>query len=487
MILVPAIIQAQIKIGNLDLNKYSVTLRAIESDGQNIAFLAADKEKGFLLKAFETDGKELWSSEAIPKNEIPVKLEYFQNTYRVFTSIAEYEENYSKLSLRIYNSMDGKLIETKMLREDKIEKTLFNKTKAELIADENLRIASLRHPDVEAKYDFRYFIDRSTNGHYYLLYRYDFSKESLYLNYQIMDSLMNLVKEENLMIDDNKYLYESKINNYGDVFVSYYSGIGDIEVLRFPLKSDDFDLLHVTAENSVRDDLTMHFGDGLKVYLACKSEIDENFYGALYMLMDFEELIIERVHFERMPEEFKDIADSIFSLHEYKHYTRDWSKFNLTDFRVFNDNELLLVYELMDLRHSGHVFNEIDFTDNLLWHHHKTKISSGPVMIFSFDQYDELRWSKYIYKEHVSHEMVFPTGSSFHAYSPKEDQINFQIADKEGSYSYHMDYVYNNFNEVIKYSEDMHLIPSWSVKIGGKNYQAFYNKEETEIRIIEGK
>ncbi len=454
------------------------TCFSIEED---IVFVLPSDVGLWQIERYKNASENVWSVELfLDKNEKLFHSVLQGNQLLLFSNIADLNTSKAGLFVRKVNLSTGESGAKELIWEKAVSGFKQTKSKALRVVAIDMEIASIKNPESEVPLLYRFEIIPSPSGNYYLLIYFDYSQTRLRADLKILDSDLKLLKEKVLEIDDSNYFYELNISDDGHVYQLNVNSAEDIQLLEFPLQSDGFELLTVTAGNATRDDLKMHFMGGRRVMVICKTEINNSFYGVLYMLMDFNKNEVDRVHFEAMPTEFKAISDSL--MQTGKTGLNDWTNYALTHVKTFNDEELLVVLESFDLRRSGYVFKDLNVYSNLEWKSHKSKITSGPAMIFSFDKNDELRWTKFIYKTHDSGTDVFPQASSIHVGSPVNEEIIFLIGSDPNNFKLKMDYIYDS-KEVYANLNSLILLPSECFQTTNGLIGIYYSPESKTLII----
>ena len=476
--------RAEIQIEKFSAESLPTGFHAITAENGFIIVTFPEEKNKWKSHCYSPDGTAKWETDLqIVENEYVIQDELYHGVLNVFSTLKDEKNKTTSLFLRKIDEKTGEFLSKTELWTRNIKEEHFNNDKADVIADENTALVALRNEDVEVHLEYRFNMALSLREEKMLFYHFDYSDPQLKLHYKIFDQHVKELDSGEINLNDGDFIYQVSVNDLGDIFIANSNLTGDMEVYRFPFKSEEFNLLNITAGNSVRDDLTMTFTDDNKLYIAAKSEIDERFHGALYAFMNFESLEIERVHFQPLSDELKDEVDSLHRAGVIPHIV--WTKYNLTHMRVFNDHELFLVYEHMEVRHSGHIFREIDFVSRLPWKEHKSKVSVGPALFFSFDSWDNKRWSKYFELERRSDESVFPLSSALFVQEPDGDEITLIISETEKSYTYTMDYIYDRKEQKDEIQESGKIIPSWTVKMDGKYYASYYSDLNKSLIIKE--
>ncbi len=472
-------LRAQVYTEKLDPSLVPVDFEMVASVGGEVIISLPISRGDWLIQRKGIDNILKWSANiALEENENIFTTKIGSDKINFYSTRFNLNERTSDLFIISLDLNSGKLLEKKKLWTKTVDNAIRDRNKAKRIADPNLEIASLKPLNAEVPLEFRFEVVSSENGHFTLLSFFDFSKNNLVHSYKIFGDDFNEIESKDLNLDDLVYLYDYGIDNSGSLYHLNQSFEGDIQLTQFPVKSNDYNLLTLTAENSQRDDLKLLIlGEG-RVVVAGKAEIENSFYGCLYAVFDFNELAVDRIHFESLPIDFKDAADSLYQLGKME--VRDWTNYTLTKLESYNDEELLLVFEAFDLRRSGYVFKDRRFTSELDWENHKTKLISGPAMVFSFDKNDELRWSKYIYKR-LEYDKDLASASNFYSDSPKNEKITFFANSDSGPFEYQMDYIYNSWYKVQKNSGGR-LISIFET-VDGNTYAVYFSEKDSNLII----
>ncbi len=481
---------AQIVIENFSPEALPTCFHAVTAEKGNIIVTFPEEGKIWKSHCYNTKGKLLWETDLkIKENEYVIQDELFEGILNVFSTIKVKKSKEAVLYLRRLDGKTGKLLSESELWRKKVNEKHFNDDKADVIADENLSIIALRDEDIEVHLEYRFNMHVSLRESKYLFSIYDYSKDHLNLNYKVYDQNIQELDSGHIDFEDGMFIYDIKVNDMGDVFVANSNLEGDLEVYRYPYGANEYEFLNILADSinmgDIKDDLTMKFIDDNKVFIATKLEFSELFLGVFYALFDFDNTRIKREHFQPLNIELLHKVDSLHKSKEIKKLV--WNKYNLTHFEIFNGSEIVLVYEHMDITHSGHIFREIDFVSQLAWKKHKTKISVGPALVFSFDAFDVLKWSKYFDIELETDESIFPLSTALTVMPPDNDNMTLLVRENDASYTYKVDYIGDSEEEKNIIEEEGQIIPAWTIKMKEKYYAPYYSNDDKTLIIKEVK
>lgn len=476
----------QITIENFSPESLPTGFHAITAENGTIIVTFPEEGAAWKSHCYNTKGKLLWEYELqIKENEYVIQDELFEGVLNIFSTIKDEDSKEAVLYLRRIDEKTGKLLSQKEIWKKKIHNEEFNDNKADVIADENMAVIARRDETVEVHLEYRFNMHISLRESKYLFYIYDYSKPQLKLDYIVFDQNVQEVDSGHIDFEDGMFIYEIKVNDMGDVFVVNSNIQGDLEVYKYPVLGGDYEFLNIRADSlkmgDLKDDLTLKFIEDNKAFLAAKLEYAEFFLGAFYALFDFDKTRIEREHFQPLNIELLHKVDSLHKSKEIRHVV--WNKYNLTHFKIFNKKEVFLVFEHMDITHSGHIFREIDFVSRLPWKKHNSKVSVGPTLIFAFDDYDVLKWSKYFNIELQTDESLFPLSSAMNILPPEDDLVTFIVRENDASYSYKVEYKADVAEEKEVIEEIGGIIPAWTVKMKSKYYASYYSHDEKTLVI----
>lgn len=481
-------IRAQIVIEKFSPESLPTGFHAVTAERGNI--IVTFPEEGAVWKShcYNLKGKLLWEYELkLKENEYVIQDELFEGVLNIFSTVKQSDPNKATLYLRRIDEKTGKLISERQLWNKPVEEEHFNDNKADVIADENIAISARRDVKVEVHLEYRFNMSVSLRESKYLFYIYDYSKNHLKLDYKVFDQNIQELDSGHIDFEDGMFIYDVKVNDQGDVFVVNSNLEGDLEVYKYPVLSSGFDFLNILSDSikmgDIKDDLTLNFIDDNQVFIASKLEFSEFFLGIYYALFDFENTRISREKFQPLNIKLLHKVDSLHKAKEIKHLV--WNKYNLTHFNIFNKNELVLVFEHMDIKHSGHIFREIDFVSRLPWKEHNSKVSVGPALIFAFDGHDVLKWSKYFNINLETQEALFPLSSSMNVLPPEDDKLTLVVRDNEASYTYKLEYEKDVDEEKEIIEEEGGIIPAWTVKMKNKYYASYFSNDEKILIIKE--
>ncbi len=475
-------LDAQIKSEPFDPSLIPIGFNAVIPVNGDAIIALPIENRSWLFQRKNADNELIWSA-SVQISEHENIFSWEKTDDRIFIYSTKFDRNAgkSKLFATTLDAESGLKKSRELIYSTTSGEISGNRKKAKKVTSAELELASLRSLHAEVPFPYRFEFKTSENRQFRIVSFFDYSNEQLIHRYKILDGNLKVLDSGNIKLDELIYLFDYALGNKGEVYHLNQSFDGDIQVIQFPMHSDNYSLLRLTAENSQRDDLKIsELSDG-RVVVAGKAEIENSFYGCLYAVFDFNLNEIERVHFEPLPYEYKTASDSLYKLGKLE--VRDRSNFTLSYVKSYNDEELLIVFEAFELRRSGYVFKDLRFDTELDWSNHKAKAISGPALIFSFDRNDDLRWSKYFYKKKEM-DMEFPGVSAFFPVSPKNETISFFMEFENKAFEIEMDYVYNTWQKEKKISD--HSLISAVEGRSGDVFVVYYSEKESRL-IIERK
>lgn len=258
-------------------------------------------------------------------------------------------------------------------------------------------LESFRDPRTHVPFELKYYLAGSPSGNNLLLYRFDYSQEHLEANLLWIDSEMKVLSKKSMRIDEARVNVGIYINDKAEVYVLNTDALGLMELVRFDSSLQDFDFLQVPPGHAMRDDFILNFQDDRTVFVACRVDYEGEFEGIFYAKFNFNDAEVERVHFYQISDEIKEKVDSI----NISNYGKalDWDDFHLVFFRAFNEEELLVGIEEVMIESSGKKYFPWQIDAPSVFIAQKSVIMDGMMGLFSFNIYDELRWSFWIPKE----------------------------------------------------------------------------------------
>lgn len=455
-----------------------VGFRAVYHVNGNAITILPGEPGEWNVASYSPEGGRNWRSGiSLSENERVFHSLSIGENLIIFTNTADYESKTATLNVYQTAMSDGKITKRAGLWKRKVMDPVSRRTKARYIASEELEIASIRSAKAEVFFQYRFDIRVSPTGKVIMASALDYSQTFLRQEWMLFHFTFESAAEGSTDIDDLAYLYDYHVNDKSEVFQLVVNSEENMQVLRFSPDGKDYEMLQLTAGNSVRDDLRLIPAGNDKVYALGKAEADDAFYGVIYAVMDFEKMEVDRVHFEPLPIEMQNTADSLMAAG--KEGVNNWMMFKLTKAALFNDEELMVVFETFDLRRSGHVFRDIEIASNLPWKEHKAKITTGPAMIYSFDKSDELRWSKYLYKKQQSSENALPQVSGLAFSKPEKEKLSILLGDQSRPYLHRMDYIYDSRSENQSIEGPGIFIPDWSEN----EVKVFYSEKDKKLII----
>lgn len=474
---------AQIEISNFSPDHIPTGFHAItaENDVFIVTFPEADRQ--WKSHCFSEDGKVLWET-ALPmeKNEYVIQDELFHGILNVFSTVKNEEEKTAELHLTRLDEKTGEIQSKNVLWTSKVKDVHFNENKADVIADENMALVALRSDEVEVHVEYRFNLSISPDESTLLFYIYDYSLPELKMHYRTFDQKLNMLDSGEIDFEDGTFLFDLKVNNKGDIYTASALLEGQVDIDKYEKGYNEPLSIRLQEQDYIRDDITLLLRDDDRVFLACKAEVDEFFHGVYFAYLDFVKISIEREVFQPLT---KSMIKHVDSLHKAGAIPKVvWTKYNLTHFD-FLDDDPFLVYEHMDIKHAGHIFREIDFVSRLPWKEHKSKIQTGPALLFSFNEGLGMKWFKYFDVHLASEEDVFPLSSAVYVQSPADDYLLLAVSEDEKSYVYEIEYMKDANEKLDDLDIEGRIIPFWTVRMNDKFYASFYSEEKKSLLIHE--
>ena len=407
---------------NKNLNGKRCFLTQQNGDSENTYFLNLLGPEGDLLSSIEFSR---------PKEWFPVDAVTLGERIALFYNQIDRQNRSSSAGALIIDPGEEEIVDELIYGSQFIGDWNGNDKKGATLQTFEKALESFRDPSLSVPFDFKYFLAHSPLDNQHLLYRYDYSRDELFLKIKWLNDDLEVINEKELMIDEGRVNVAIYVNNKAELFVLNTDALGLLELVRFDSSLQDFDFLQVPPGHTMRDDFMFKFLDDDNVFVASKVDYEGELEGLFYAKFNFKEGDVDKIHFFQIEDELKESVDS---LNEAVYGEGvDWDEFHLVIFESYNEEELLLGIEEVHIESSGKKYYPWQIDAPSEFQVHKSVMLDGMIGLFSFNIYDENRWLYWIPKKGKSDINNFAYLPNFQTNFSGGDRIDFFLRNQEKS------------------------------------------------------
>jgi hypothetical protein len=371
----------------ISFQDHKVFLTQKPTEQGNVFFLNMVSNDGIRGSVMEFERSKDW---------FPVDLTCYDDRLFLFYNKINRESRASEKGVLIFDPESEEIVDEIGFETDVINEWNGNSSKGATLESFPKAIETFRDPLTCVPFELKYYVSHSTEGKNHLLFRYDYSRENLYVKLVLLDYQLNVLSRKELRIDESRVNVGLFVNNLADIFVLNTDALGLMELVMFDSSLQNFDLLEISPSHAMRDDYILRFQSDYKIFIASKVDYEGELEGVFYAKFNFGIKEIEKINFFHIDDEIKDFADSIN--HAEFGSKVDWDEFHLVLLESYNEEELLLGIEEIGIESGGKKYYSWQIDSPNDYRPNKSMVFDGMIGLFSFNYYDELRWAYWIPK-----------------------------------------------------------------------------------------
>jgi hypothetical protein len=387
-----------------------------EPDGRNDVvkinatdFIAIAKVKGsqtgksdFVIERYNQELNSLWQSPVSVDSYEDFREMYFNGKDLVLLSVVHKEaEKKTKLEAYGFDIKDGKKIWTKELESFDVGDWEMHPHKGKVKESFTDLICEHTSQDFITPFEYKHNIQFSPDQSKFVSYVYNYGDPNLTASVSVYDNSGNLLKRGKIAIDNDYTNYGVYVNNDGMIYILNANNIGKVNLIQYNLDTKNFELLDLPPSNYMKDDFHVHFQSNDVVFVGNSEVKDGKIFGVMYSKFNFNTKKVELSIYEELDAEFKTKV-----INDRKNYKQvkgeeDWLDYDITQFIVDKNEEVLIVLEKRALHADGYPHlgrgtfdksHKVEFTGH---------VQAETILFFAFDNQGDLTWKNYLIKNQV--------------------------------------------------------------------------------------
>jgi len=387
-----------------------------EPDGRNDVvqlsstdFITLAKVKGnetgksdFMLERYGKDLKPLWQTPLAIENYEDYKEIYYNGKELVLLSVMHNtSEKKTKLEAYGFDVNSGQKTWTKELESYPIIDWKANQQKGRVKESFTDLVCEHTNPDFVTPFEYKHNINFTPDSSKFISYVFDYSQDRLKANVTIYDNACNLISKGQLGIDNGFVNQGIYINNDGLIYILNATASGTLNVIQYDLASKNFNLLDLPGANFQKDDFGVHFLNNDELYVGNSELANGKLIGVTFSKFDFKANAIEKSVFYELSADFKSKIGEQRKANKQIKGEEDWSDYDLTDFVVEPNENILFVLEKRSLFAEGYPHVSRDFFDKSHQIEFNGHVYAEGIILLYFQTDNTLAWNNYIAKSQV--------------------------------------------------------------------------------------
>jgi hypothetical protein len=266
--------------------------------------------------------------------------------------------------------------------------------------------------DFVTPFEYKHNINFSDDQSKFVSYVYNYGESNLTASVSVYDNSGNLLSRGKVSIDNGYTNHGIYINNAGKVFILNADNIGKVNFMQYDLSTKDFQLLDLPPSNFAKDDFHVQFFDNDVIFVGNSEVRDGKIFGVMYSKFNFKTRQVESSIFEEFGQEFKAKIIAARKNNKLMKGEEDWLDYDITNFIVDKNEEVLMVLEKRSLHADGYPHvgrgtfdksHKVEFTGH---------VQAETIIALSFDKNTDLKWKNFILKN-----QVYPAGDGLNTIS----------------------------------------------------------------------
>jgi hypothetical protein len=281
-------------------------------------------------------------------------------------------------SAHLYSfGLDGTQLISKDLVELEVGEWQNNSGKAEVAQTFFSAVDSKQNENDVTPLEYRFDLVFSPDTNLYCLYRFDNSKERLYVDAFVFGKNDELSHKINFSVDDAHVAYGLKLDNLGEVYQLKVSNSNTLAVLKINPENKISAYLTIPSSNTEKVNPQLHIHKNHQAYVAYCDTKAGLLIGVSVAFLDFDKQKVQDSHHFRFEQDF--LAKQEELLKNGNHF------FELSEIVEYN-NKLLLALEQHQIEGMDVHYEPTDTESLRYWHRQMATVKTGNLVLVVFDK-----------------------------------------------------------------------------------------------------
>ncbi len=245
----------------------------------------------------------------------------------------------------------------------------------------------------EYRYEWRLSPDQRTLA----VYRYDYGQPQLSVLVSTFDHDLRLRRADTITVDTHFTLHDLAVNNQGHVFVAQTHQDGRAVVIRYAPEGPR--LLEIGASNYRREDLRLVLHDDQQLTLVNTNQAGSRLAGLMLTHFDFGQGRVRQPVFHEITPQLRTQVSQMRQAIKSLRGEEDWQHYDLAEWRLGSQGELLVVLEKRMLVSAGTTYGGRPALDPAYWQEQKLQSTTETLLLFAFDAQGQFRWETCLPKQ----------------------------------------------------------------------------------------
>jgi|GEM_PF-718057 len=392
---------------------FSIGTPYLEPDGRNLTvklnaqeFMSLAKAKGgmmglsnYVLEKYTKDLKVVFSIKmTIEPDEDFFKMITLSDKVRLFSVVHNFRTLVSQCKVYEYSTVDGALLNTKVLAETTIKNWSSEIGKATVSEDFVGTITSSQTRNFVTPLEYTYHLTFSPDHQKFVLYIFDHSQKYLVAQTMIFDQEFNLLSKGLVPIDNNFINQGLYINNQGVLFILNVNQGGRIALIKYNMETKDNVFLDISSSASKRYSFQLRFLNDDEVYVFNLTSRAEKLSGIMYSKFNFKDKLVDKFNHHDLSEGMVQTATVLRQHNKDYEPVDDWMHYVISDVYLNAYEKIIVVVEKQKIESTAFTYTSSNVSNLDNWYEKSGRILTGPLLLYSFNVDDVLLWETYCLK-----------------------------------------------------------------------------------------
>jgi hypothetical protein len=395
----------------------------------NDGFFSLVKEKGrpageneYVLRKYTKEATVQWETPyTLKANQYPLLLQRSASTIDLLVVGIDVETRQSSCSHHRFKANDGLLVheDTLVQRSLGAWKPYFGK--ATVKQGFQNALTSIQAPNTVVPLEYQYYVRSSPDLQKHIVYNYDYSQHKLHIDVSVFNQNWEKVQSGTVPVDQGFISYGLEVNNRGQIYIYKSDPHGRMAVVQFDLSTKASTYLHLSTNNSQRDNLRIVQINDDVIYVAKINKKYGALVGVTYSKLDFEQKKIEKSVYHKFGQAFKDQIKAAQKTQKGIEVETQWKNYDIAGFFVSPEEEVYLFVEKRFIESDDYNYDTQAVEKLSGWTPRDGYVHTGTALLFAFVKDDRLKWESFILKEQKIHSVDGLTTTSMTLEAEKDD------------------------------------------------------------------
>ncbi len=358
-----------------------------------------NRTSSYAVSRYNTNLESVWHSNitTAPNEDL---LDFFELETHIYVLINGYnpETRVAYISRAELDKKTGDWLKSDTIISDTIAEWESRDSKAMVKETFQSALLAIQYAHYVVPLEFRYQVSYSPDSSKIMVYRYDYSKDKLWVNAKVYDRNFHVVEQGRIPVDDYYICYGMGVNNEGEVILYKANENGRVVTVRFHLKTEDYKYVGLYTTNSTRDNLMLWQQDVDHLYMAKLNRQNKSFVGITFSRFNFLKEKVDESRFQSFESTFKNELLRQQKEKNIPNLDKDWYHYELTDFFIDTDSNRIIIVEERNILSTEFEYKPEMVEELENWIPRIGRVKAGTLILFVFDKNNKLIYKQGIIK-----------------------------------------------------------------------------------------